>query len=156
MVAKGNAGAGDPMTSIAWSEAFSVGNPLLDSDHRILIDLLVQLFDATDTGQSRDVVGSVLSALSEYAEHHFRREEVMMAASGYPDIEAHKAEHRRLETHVRDVSGRYRAGERGVLDEQVVELLKKWLTQHIQVTDKSYKPWVERVADGGERPPSVI
>ncbi|EME69195.1 hemerythrin-like protein [Paramagnetospirillum caucaseum] len=142
------------MVSIAWSEAFSVGNPLLDSDHRILFDLLVQLFDATDTGQSRDVVGSVLSALSEYAEHHFRREEAMMAASGYPGLEAHKAEHRQLEAHVRDICGRYRAGERGAVDEQVVELLKKWLTQHIQVTDKSYRPWVERVVDGGAKPPS--
>ena len=140
---------------IAWSEAFSVGNPLLDSDHRILIDLLIQLFDATDTGQSRDVIGSVLSALSEYAEHHFRREEAMMAASGYPDMDSHKAEHRRLEAHVREVFGRYRAGERGALDEQVVELLKKWLTEHIQVTDKSYRPWVERVVDGGARSPSV-
>ena len=140
---------------IAWSEAFSVGNPLLDSDHRILIDLLTQLFDATDTGQSRDVIGSVLSALSEYAEHHFRREEAMMAASGYPDMDNHKAEHRRLEAHVRGIFERFRAGERGALDEQVVELLKKWLTEHIQVTDKSYRPWVERASDGGARPPSV-
>ncbi len=143
------------MTSIAWSEAFSVGNPLLDSDHRILIDLLIQLYDAIDTGQSRDVVGSVLSALSEYAEHHFRREEGMMAACGYPGLEAHKAEHRQMEARVRDTRDRYRAGERGALDEHVVELLKKWLTQHIQVTDKSYRPWVERVVDGGARPPSV-
>jgi len=142
------------MAPIAWSEAFSVGNPLLDSDHRILFDLMTQLFDATDTGQSHDVVGSVLAALSEYAEHHFRREEGMLAAAGYPDIEAHKAEHRRLGTHVRDIWDRYRAGERNALNEPVVEFLKKWLTEHIQVTDKSYRPWVERVADGGTRSPS--
>ncbi|KIL96789.1 Hemerythrin [Paramagnetospirillum magnetotacticum MS-1] len=132
-----------------------MGNPLLDSDHRILFDLLIQLFDATDTGQSRDVIGSVLSALSEYTEHHFRREEAMLAATGFPEIEPHKAEHRRLEGQVRDIVSRYQAGERGALDEQVVELLKKWLTQHIQVTDKSYRPWVERVVDGGVNPPSV-
>lgn len=143
------------MAVLAWSETYSVGSAMIDSDHRILINLINQLHDAIETGQSRDVVGSVLSALSEYAEHHFRREEAMMAASGFPDIEAHKAEHRRLETHVRDVCGRYRAGERGALNEQVVEFLKKWLTEHILVTDKSYRPWVERVVDGGARPPSV-
>jgi hemerythrin len=142
------------MASIAWSEAFSVGNPLLDSDHRILIDLTQQLFDATDTGQSRDVVRSVLSALSEYAEHHFHREEAMMAACGYPDIAVHKAEHRRLEGQVRDIRDRHLAGERGALDEQVLEFLKKWLTEHIQVTDNSYRPWIERALDGGARPPS--
>jgi hemerythrin len=140
------------MALIAWSEAFSVGNPLLDSDHRILIDLLAQLHDATDTGQSRDVVGTVLAALSEYAEHHFHREEAIMAAAGYPGLDEHKAEHRRLETHVRDICGRYRAGERGALSDSVVELLKNWLTQHIQVSDNSYRPWVERAGDGGSTP----
>lgn len=145
------------MTSIAWSEAFSVGSPLLDSDHRILFDLLTQLFDATDTGQSRDVVGSVLSALSEYAEHHFRREEGIMAAAGYPELEVHRAEHRRLVADMGVICTRYRAGERGALNEEVVELLKNWLTQHILVTDKSYRPWVER-AGGGERnsPPETV
>lgn len=142
------------MAQIAWSEAFSVGNPLLDSDHHILVDLLAQLYDATDTGQSRDVVGTVLAALSEYAEHHFRREEAMMAAAGYPDLEEHRGEHRRLEAHVREICNRYRAGERGALSDDVVELLKNWLTQHILVSDNSYKPWVER-ADGGNPTPSV-
>jgi hemerythrin len=142
------------MSSIAWSEAFSVGNPLLDSDHRIIFDLLTQLYDATDTGQSRDVVGAILSALAEYAEHHFRREEGMMAASGFPDLEGHKAEHRHLSADIGAICDRYREGQKGVLSEDVVELLKKWLTQHIQVTDKSYRPWVERAGDGGATPSS--
>ena len=145
-------GWGITMVLVAWCESFSVGNPLLDSDHRILIDLLAQLYDATDTGQSREVVGSVISALADYTEHHFRREEAMMAASGFPGIEEHKGIHRQLEASVREICVRYRRGERSALDEPVMELLKKWLTEHIQVTDKSYRPWVERVDGGGFSP----
>ncbi|MBI3447175.1 MAG: hemerythrin family protein [Magnetospirillum sp.] len=142
------------MTQIAWGESFGVGNALLDSDHRILFDLLAQLHDATDTGQSHDVVGSVISALAEYTEHHFRREEALLAAAAFPELEAHKGLHRELEARVHDISRRYHAGERAALNESMMELLKKWLTEHIQVTDKSYRPWVERVDVDGSTPSS--
>jgi hemerythrin len=132
------------MAVVAWDDAMGVGSSVLDSDHRILIDLLNQLHDATETGQSREVVGSVLGVLAEYVEHHFRREEVMMAAVGVPDIEAHRRQHHALEARVAALRDRYQAGERGALDEDVVMLLKRWLTEHIMVLDKSYRPWMEK------------
>lgn len=137
------------MTLLAWSEAYGVGNAMLDSDHRILINLLNQLHDATETGQSREVVGTVVNVLAEYTEHHFRREEAMMAQAGYPELAAHQAVHRTLETKVRDIRDRWMAGERSVLDEEVLAFLKKWLTDHILGADKSYRPWIEGMADNG-------
>lgn len=137
------------MTPFAWNASLSVGHPLLDSDHRILIDLLTQLFDATETGQAHAVVDSVLSVLTEYTEHHFRREEGLLAEAGYPHLDEHRDEHRSFEHRLRELTERRRAGERGVLNEQVADLLKKWLTEHIQVSDNSYRPWMERVMGGG-------
>lgn len=134
------------MSSIAWSEAFSVGNPLLDSDHRILIDLLVQLYDATDTGQSRDVVGSVINVLVEYVEHHFHREEALMTQIGYPEREMHIQSHRDLENRVREARRRWMGGERQVLDDDLMVFLKRWLTDHILGADIAYRPWVEAAA----------
>ncbi|CAA7622518.1 Hemerythrin-like protein [Candidatus Terasakiella magnetica] len=121
----------------------------MDSDHRILFDLLCQLHDATETGQSRDVVGNVIRVLAEYTEYHFRREEEIMAAAQCPTLEGHRREHAELELRVRDLRDRYCAGEWTVLGEDVVALLKKWLTDHILVTDKSYRPWVERASGDG-------
>lgn len=140
------------MTPITWNASLSVGHPLLDSDHRILIDLLTQLFDATETGQAHAVVDSVLGVLAEYTEHHFRREEGLLAEAGYPHLENHRAEHRAFEGRLRELADRRRAKERGVLNEQVADLLKKWLTEHIQVSDNSYRPWMERVMGDGRVP----
>lgn len=140
------------MTPMTWNVSFSVGHPLLDSDHRILIDLLTQLFDATETGQAHSVVDSVLGVLAEYTEHHFRREETLLLQAGYPHLEEHRDEHRGFERRLRELTERRRAGERGVLNEQVADLLKKWLTEHIQVSDNSYRPWMERVMGGGRIP----
>lgn len=138
------------MAQLAWSDAYAVGNAMLDSDHRILINLLNQLQDATETGQSRAVVGTVVNVLVEYTEHHFRREEAVMEAAGYPGLEAHRAAHRALEERARDIRDRWNAGDRSVLDEEVMTFLKKWLTEHILGADKAYGPWVEGCADEGK------
>lgn len=138
------------MAALAWNETYAVGSAMLDSDHRILINLLSQLQDATETGQSRAVVGTVIGVLAEYTEHHFRREEAVMEAAGYPQLEAHRAAHHDLEARVRDIRDRWNAGERSVLDDEVLSFLKKWLTEHILGADKSYRPWVEGRADGGD------
>lgn len=134
--------------SVVWDEGMSVGNPLLDSDHRILITVLNQLDDARDTGQSREVVASVVNVLAEYTEHHFQREEAIMAQAGYPHLAAHAALHRALETRVRDIRARWQGGDHGALGDEVVDFLRNWLTDHIMVVDKSYGPWVQNVGCG--------
>jgi hemerythrin-like metal-binding protein len=135
------------MPTVEWNESFSVGNALLDGDHRILITLINQLLDATDTGQSREVVGSIVNVLAEYVEQHFRREESMFLRGGFPDAKAHIGLHHELEARVGDARDRWLAGEREALREDVLALLKKWLTDHILVADKAYGPWVGGIRD---------
>lgn len=138
------------MAAMTWSESFGVGNAMLDSDHRILFNLLNQLHDAVDTGQSRDVVASVVKVLVEYTEHHFAREEALLEQAGFPHLDGHRQAHRALEARVRDIRDRWAAGERQALDEEVLAFLKKWLTDHILDADKSYRPWIDdAAADGG-------
>jgi hemerythrin len=131
------------MALLAWSETYSVGDAMLDSDHRIIFDLLSQLHDAAETDQSRDVVGSVLNVLAEYTEHHFRREELVMTRNQYPQTAHHAQLHRQLEARVQAVRTRWASGDRQALNDEVLTLLKKWLTEHILEDDKAYGPWVE-------------
>lgn len=140
------------MTAWAWDESLAVGHPQLDADHRILIALLNQLHDAIDTGQSRDVIGSIVNVLAEFAEHHFQREERAMEMAGFPGRQPHAQIHRDIEAQVYCLRDRYRGGEGGALDEEALVLLRKWLTEHISVVDKSYGPWMERAEATGGRP----
>lgn len=137
------------MALVGWSDGYSVGNAMLDSDHRILLNLLNQLHDATETGQSREVVASVLNVLAEYTEHHFRREELVMAQIGYPHRAEHERTHRALEERVAAIRDRWQSGERQALGEDTLDFLKKWLTEHILGADKSYQPWIEAAGGGG-------
>ena len=137
------------MAVVAWDVSYSVGNSLLDSDHRILFTLIHQLQDAMETGQSREVVGSIVGVLAEYTEHHFRREEAMFNATGYPDAAAHALQHQALVGKVAAIRDRWTAGEREALCDDVLKLLKKWLTDHIMVVDKSYGPWLAGADEDG-------
>lgn len=138
------------MPIAAWNETYSVSNGQLDSDHKILFKLLAQLHEVVDTGQSREVVGSVVSVLAEYAEHHFRREESLMAEAGVPGLEEHCTQHRLLSKEMSQLRDRYVSGERGVLGEEVLLFINKWLSKHILVTDKAYVPWLSDARPAGD------
>lgn len=133
------------MPLFTWQDSYSVGVDLIDHDHKLLVSLINQLNDAMETGQARDVVGSVLTVLVEYTETHFEREETLMRRGGYPKLDEHHLEHVKLTGQVRDIQRRYIAGDHSAVDGDILIFLKKWLTGHILGIDMQYKPWVEKI-----------
>lgn len=133
------------MALITWKDSYSVGVDLIDNDHKLLVSLINQLGDATEGGQGRDVVGSVLNVLIEYTEGHFGREELLMEKGGYPDLAAHREHHRALTTTVRKMVAQYRDGTAQALDRDILDFLQSWLTGHILGVDMEYRPFVKDV-----------
>jgi hemerythrin len=135
------------MAIVTWNGSDDGGEAALDADHRILAALIEQLHDAVETGQSRDVVASVVNVLTEFVEHHFQREEAIFAQAGYPDLQNHASLHRDIEVKIRAIRDRWIAGDRGALCEDMCGQIKKWLTDHVQVADNSYVRWVTQPSD---------
>ena len=119
-----------------WSEALSVGIPLLDADHRALIRLINRLHDdpAIDPGQ-------VFDHLLAYIAFHFAREERILEACGFPGLDLHKNEHDAFRWFVRDLRGRHIRGE-GAVAGEMADYLKTWLNNHILIQDMAYRPFV--------------
>lgn len=63
------------MAPIKWDESYSVGEAVIDRQHRGLIDLINALDDDVE-------VGFVLDQLTLYVADHFRTEEELMAGRG--------------------------------------------------------------------------
>ena len=126
------------MAFMEWKDGMSVGVSSLDEQHKALIGLINILDEKEQTG---DAVSHVISELERYALEHFRDEEAMMAAAGYPDLETHKAEHRSFVDWLESVKGAYAAGgeTRFYIAENVNTYLKGWLTNHILIIDMEYK-----------------
>jgi hemerythrin len=130
------------MAGIEWTPELSVGVNSLDADHKVLISLVNQLDDAIQRGQSRDTVRRVLDALRDYTEYHFNREEALMRACGYPDIDAHKRTHGTLRAQVAEIRDRYLRNPESIHAREVLAFSKNWLTAHIMGRDQLYVPFI--------------
>lgn len=125
------------MAIMEWSPAFSVKVKKFDDQHKKLVELLNQLHDAMKAGQGSAMLGVVLQSLITYTATHFKDEEQVMQANGYPDLAHHKAEHEKLVKQVLDLQKKFQSGG-SVLTLTVMSFLKDWLITHIQGEDKKY------------------
>ena len=87
-------------------------------------------------GQGKEIIGKILDELESYTRYHFAREEEFFERTGYPAVD-HKREHRELVEQVVTLQSRYRTGETALAIE-TLDILKQWLTVHIQGTDAKY------------------
>ena len=126
---------------IAWSEALSVGHPLIDEDHKKLVALVNKLNDAMSERRGKEVVGQVLKELADYTVYHFNHEETLQRQGNYPGYTEHKAKHDALIVQVKDLLAKVESGDLSVTV-SVMGFLKDWLTNHIMQEDKKVAAYI--------------
>ena len=131
------------MPLMQWSDKLSVGIAVVDADHKKLVSMVNDLYDAVSAGKGADQMGKILDGLIDYTKSHFAREETFFAQHNYPESAAHKREHAELTRQVLDVQAKYKAGATSTLSLQVLNFLKDWLLKHIQGSDKHYVPYLK-------------
>ncbi|CAK0751502.1 Bacteriohemerythrin [Azospirillaceae bacterium] len=131
------------MPLVHWSEGISVGVTVLDDDHKHLIDLINQLYDAMQAGREMEVLEGIFNELSNYTQTHFAREEQMMEARKFPGLAAHKIQHVELTTRVQQFYKKFQSGEAPSLSLELLALFKTWLISHIRVSDFQYRPYIK-------------
>ncbi len=135
------------MPFIQWDTSFSVGSIILDADHRKLIDILNQIYDAWVQQSDNVELGKLFDDLMEYTDTHFNREEAKLAELDYPDLPRHRAAHDRLRELVMAFRSRHLAGRQpDTLTEEMSKFLKSWLLSHILEEDLRYRPLVTNEA----------
>lgn len=78
---------------VVWYKKYSVGNEILDAQHREMFNLINTLYTAISTGSEHINVMGTLKYLYKYANMHFLEEENAMAACEYPALLSHKMMH---------------------------------------------------------------
>lgn len=127
------------MPFIQWQPDFETGIRQIDDQHRKLVGMVNDLYEAMSKGEGKEALGRVLSGLVGYTKGHFATEERLMTQHAYPGFATHKAEHDKLTAQVLDLETKYQAG-KAVMTVQVANFLKDWLANHILNTDKQYGP----------------
>jgi hemerythrin len=127
--------------AIKWSEQLEVGVEKFDLQHRKLIDMLNEFYDAMRRKSERAILIKIVKGLIEYTMEHFRDEEQALFDVNYPELEIQKSEHEKLRREVNTFMQRYRDDEVSSYD--FFEFLKNWIINHVLVTDKKYKEYLE-------------
>jgi diguanylate cyclase (GGDEF)-like protein/hemerythrin-like metal-binding protein/PAS domain S-box-containing protein len=115
-----------------WSEAHSVGVPLMDAQHKELAGLINRIGEDLKAGHDAERLHESFARLVEAARAHFATEEQLMASAGLgAPAERHKQEHRRLieelESQADAIEGRSMS--------LTMRYLNFWLLHHIESTD---------------------
>lgn len=125
------------MNFFYWNKSFEVGIPVIDSQHRRLIDLINALAAAVTEGGKLPEAESLFGQLMGYATLHFSDEEKLMDKSPLPEAEkeAHRKAHRSFVEKAQEVIENPHLLQAEAA-EQVLEFLITWLISHILGSDK--------------------
>lgn len=140
--------------AITWREQMSVGHPVIDGDHKALIDILNTFENLTKNGAAFIALDQTFRELAEYTKFHFAREEALQREMGYPLSQTHQEKHRALVARLLAAYKRFKQA-REKLESQGVDcdhhsyaellaILNTWLLEHILQEDLKLKPHIQR------------
>lgn len=124
---------------VTWSDDLKLGIEIIDEQHQSLVHLLNNLYWVHKSGKADKLISHILDELIAYSEFHFESEEILMAKSGYKNLESHRKIHGNLIDQVVEFSEQYRQGKKDV-DQSLLDFLRDWLVNHINKEDRQYQP----------------
>jgi hemerythrin len=131
---------------LVWREQMSVGNDVVDSDHRYLLCLINAIELSWRTQQPVETLRLILQQLMEYADSHIRREERMQLAISYSHFVEHELSHQNSREYLREISAEFErlATETACAErlEHLFDLSRRWLVEHLQQDDMLMKPYL--------------
>jgi len=139
---------------IRWRKQMSVGNLIIDLDHRYLLSLVNQVEYALRHPEESDHLQMALDQLSEYAREHFAREEKLQLRIQFRGYMPHKLAHQglleRLDKIIAEVLSEKDPERLRSRQEEIVPLLRDWLLDHVLKEDMKMKADLENL------PPNAV
>jgi hemerythrin-like metal-binding protein len=126
---------------VDWKDEYSVGIESIDQQHKKLINLINMLQTSVDYSTGEAFEQECLAAVVDYTKIHFVYEEGLMSKYGYPDFEAHKAQHQKMIDKVEELLAEYEKDPESAM-KNALDFLKQWLIKHINGTDKQYSEFL--------------
>lgn len=129
------------MRDINFDDSLVTGFDFIDEQHRMFLDMLVELAAQIDAGHHRQGVMDAFQGMRVYAEGHFADEEALMAEKRYPGLPAHLRLHETFRTMVTELEGRLEGGP-GLVSLETLEFLGAWFIGHIRNEDHRFAAFV--------------
>lgn len=135
------------MVRAVWKASYEIGHPRIDGEHRIFLDLILQIERDLTEGRPFERVQRHLIELYKYADFHFFSEESLMIEVDYPDLIPHRRTHQLL---LEDLAGYTRSlSVTSLRDRDLVGFLIEWFAFHTAGDDLRLASYVRQ----GQTPP---
>ncbi len=131
------------MPLFIWKPSYELNVPEIDVQHRHLVGLINELYDAMKDGRGQEVLDHILDELQEFIRQHFDTEERFMQKHNFPDLERHKEEHRKLGTQVQELTELRLYGNK-ISTPELMSFLCNWLRDHLAGTDKEFGDYLKK------------
>lgn len=127
---------------IAWNEKNETGIPIIDEQHRAIVSLINSLCFFKQENLAKVALTPTLTVLSQYSRIHFSTEESLLKKANYVDFDDHQLLHQNLLKETEIV--RLRSEDENNPD-ILLEFLKNWWLNHINMEDRKYMEAVKRL-----------
>lgn len=120
-----------------WSPSLATGNPEIDEQHKMLIQMIRDLSARMEAGEHRQGVLDALQGMLAYAAAHFEDEEELMEEAEWEGLPRHEGQHAQFMWKAGDFEAQVK-DDFAKASGQVLDYLLTWLVEHIQVEDRSF------------------
>lgn len=127
---------------IEWGPKYHIGLKSIDNQHKILVDLMNELYEAFGSHKNKKIIKRVLKELLDYTIYHFGNEENMFEKYGYKESENHEEQHQKFIQRIEQFKKDFEKGN-AVLSFDLIDFLKKWLLNHILKIDVKYVSYLK-------------
>lgn len=131
---------------LLWREELSVGNNVIDTDHKYLIEIINMVQQSLEA-KDKSELKRLLDDLSSYALVHFDREEKIANAAGYAQARQLGLSHQSLIKQLDQVKAEIAGMGQGWSAEvarHFTTFLRDWLINHVVNEDCLMKPLLEK------------
>ncbi len=127
------------MNFVEWDVKYSVGIKEIDEQHKKLLEMTNNLFNACTQGKdvaNNEFKDAIKDAVN-YVKTHFAFEEGLLTKNNYPELKQHKLEHETFVKKILEEAKNFETGKQFVPN-HFVRFLRDWTLEHIAVSDKKY------------------
>jgi hemerythrin len=135
------------MAYMQWTKELESGIPIIDTQHKRIVEFINKLDEACRTGNIEDT-DLVMEGLLNYTITHFEFEESLQEKAGYPYLKAHRRIHEVFMKRISEIRASATKGKN--VAPELLHLLKGWLGSHIKSEDRDYVESVKAITDSSD------
>jgi len=137
-------------TIVTWDEKYATGIDLIDGQHKELVTIINELFQACLIGDETVSAAfkETMTRMVEYVRFHFGAEQKILERIKYPLFIEHRKQHDEMVYNILEAAKDFEEGKKFVPN-HFVRTLRDWVFGHIAISDKRYAAYIAEQMEKG-------